>query len=63
LRAFEKISLAPGETKEVVFQLSTKSLGFHNPDMKYVVEPGKYNLWVGNSSQSGVKLEFELVKK
>jgi beta-glucosidase len=63
LRAFEKILLAPGETKEVVFHLNTKSLGFHNPDMKYVVEPGKYNLWVGNSSQSGVKLEFELVKK
>jgi beta-glucosidase len=63
LRAFEKILLAPSETKEVVFQLNTKSLGFHNPDMKYVVEPGKYNLWVGNSSQSGAKLEFEIIEK
>lgn len=62
LRAFEKVLLAPGEEKEVVFQINTRVLGFHNPDMKFVVEPGQYHLWVGNCSQSGVKLEFEIVK-
>jgi len=62
LRAFEKVLLAPGEEKEVVFQINTRALGFHNPDMKFVVEPGQYHLWVGNCSQSGVKLEFEIVK-
>ncbi len=61
LRDFQKIMLAPGESKEVVFVLNTNSLGFHNPDMQYVVEPSLYNLWVGNSSQSGVKLDFEVI--
>jgi beta-glucosidase len=61
LRDFQKIMLAPGESREVIFLLETNSLGFHNPDMEYVVEPSLYNLWVGNSSQSGVKLDFEVV--
>jgi beta-glucosidase len=62
LRDFQKIILAPGESTEVVFVLNTNSLGFHNPDMQYVVEPSLYNIWVGNSSQSGVKLNFEIIQ-
>ena len=62
LKAFEKVLLAPGESTEIIFHLSSKSLGFHNPQMKFVVEPGKFNLWVGNSSQTGEKFEFEIIK-
>ncbi len=62
LRAFQKVVLTPGETVDVVFQLNTQALGFHNPEMKYFVESGTYNLWLGNSSNKGEKLEFELLK-
>lgn len=62
LRDFQKVMLAPGESTEVVFHLEVNSLGFHNPDMQYVVEPSAYDLWVGNSSQSGAKLSFEVIQ-
>jgi beta-glucosidase len=62
LRAFQKVGLNPGESVDVMFQLNTQSLGFHNPEMKYVVEEGKYKLWLENSSNSGEKMEFELLK-
>jgi beta-glucosidase len=61
LRGFEKILLAPGESVEVTFKINTNHLGFHNPEMEYVVESGDYHLWVGNSSQTGTKLNFEII--
>ena len=63
LRAFKKVLLAPGEEKEIVFEIKTTALGFHNPEMKFVVESGKYHLWVGNCSKSGERLELEIVDK
>jgi len=44
----------------VSFDLASGGLGFHNNDMKYVVEPGEFHLWVGGSSESGLMSEFEL---
>jgi beta-glucosidase len=62
LRDFQKINLKPGQTVDVVFIIDIMSLGFHNPEMKYVIEPGTYNLWVGNSSRSGEKMEFDIIQ-
>jgi beta-glucosidase len=62
LKGFQKITLSPGSAKEVIFHLKTKSLAFHNHQMEYVVEPGSYELWIGNSSNQGAKLEFEIIK-
>ena len=50
LRGFEQVTLKPGEEKEVVFQLHEKELGFYNGNLEYVVEPGEFELMVGNSS-------------
>jgi beta-glucosidase len=61
LRAFQKVLLAPGDTIEVSIAINTNDLGFHNPAMEYVVEPGQYHIWVGNSSQNGTKLSFEII--
>ena len=62
LKAFKKIFLKAGESVPVSLSINAQSLGFHNPEMKFVVEPGAYNLWVGNSSQSGIRLEFEILQ-
>jgi len=62
LKGFQKIRLKPKQTKTVTFDLSSNTPGFHNKDMKYVVEPGKFHLWVGSNSQSGLMSEFELVE-
>ncbi|MFC1839616.1 glycoside hydrolase family 3 N-terminal domain-containing protein [Thermodesulfobacteriota bacterium] len=61
LKGFRRILLKPGETKKAEFQLDTNELGFHNPAMSYVVEPGKFNIHVGGNSQSGLKESFELL--
>ena len=60
LRAFQKVWLAPGESEEILFRLPAANLGFFDSEMKFAVEPGSYQLWVGNSSVSGTELEFEI---
>jgi len=62
LKGFQRIRLKPGEKKTVTFDLPSQDLGFHNTDMEYTVEPGKFHLWVGGDSQSVLMTEFELVE-
>ncbi len=62
LKGFARIRLKPKETKTVTFDLSTNILGFHNSEGKYIVEPGKFNLWAGPSSDSGPMTSFEIVE-
>ena len=52
LRGFERVTLAPGETKSVSFQLGPKDFRFWNRDMERVVEPGAFEIQVGSSSAS-----------
>ncbi|MBQ7574225.1 MAG: glycoside hydrolase family 3 C-terminal domain-containing protein [Clostridia bacterium] len=58
LKGFDKIGLNPGEKKTVVIKVPIKNLGFHNQKMEYVVEPGKFMLYVGPDSASGLETEF-----
>ena len=51
LKGFKRISLKAKESTLVTFSLSVNQLGFYNSDMKYVVEPGKFEIMVGSSSQ------------
>jgi beta-glucosidase len=62
LKGFERIRLKPKETTTVSFDLSTDALGFHNSAMQYIVEPGKFNLWIGGDSQADLMTEFEIIK-
>jgi beta-glucosidase len=51
LKGFERITLLPGETKTVSLEITPEHLAFYNIDMKYVVEPGEFEIMVGNSSR------------
>ena len=52
LKAFQKISLLPGETKTVRFTLDIEALSFYNPALKkWVAKPGKFEILVGSSSR------------
>ena len=62
LKGFTKIALEPGEAKRVSFTISTEDLKFHDRDMKDVVEPGQFKVWIGPSSASGLEGSFEVVK-
>ncbi|MBU0697323.1 MAG: glycoside hydrolase family 3 C-terminal domain-containing protein [Bacteroidetes bacterium] len=48
LKGFEKINLMPGETKTVTFKLTKEELSFINADLKKVVEPGDFEIQIGD---------------
>lgn len=58
LRGFERVSLQPGEKRRLEFQLTARHLGFYNHDMRFVVEPGEFKVYVGNSSEGGLQSSF-----
>jgi len=60
LKAFEKISLDPGASREVTFTLSTDDLRFYNIDMDYVAEPGDFMVFVGTNSEEVLEASFTL---
>ncbi len=60
LRAFKRQETKAGEKLIVKFVLRATDLAIHNDKMKLVTEPGKYQLWVGGSSDSGINAKFEI---
>jgi len=61
LKAFEKISLEPGETKRVTLRVPVQSLGFHLDDGSSVVEAGAIQVFVGGSSLAQQVGEVEIL--
>jgi len=52
LKAFAKVSLAPGEARVVSLTLDKDALAFYNPEQRiWVVEPGDFEVLVGSSSR------------
>jgi len=51
LKAFARITLAPGETRTVEFVMPMAQLAFHNQTMQLVVEPGTIQVMVGSSAK------------
>ena len=64
LKGFQKVTLRPGETKTVVFDITPELLAFYDINMKYVVEPGDFTIMVGNSSRDEdlVKLALKVTE-
>ena len=60
LKSFEKIRLAPGESRVVTFRIPARELGFHLEDGTYVVEPGAFDVWVGGNSLADLGTRFEV---
>lgn len=61
LKAFRRISLKPGESQIITFELPVSDLSFWNIDMKKGVEPGEFTLWIGTHSEEGLSAQFEVV--
>ena len=51
----------PGEEQVIEFALPADSLAFFNNDEEKVLEPGKFQVFVGGSSLAPLAGEFELV--
>ena len=51
LKAYDRVTLTPGQKKTIRFELDSNNLSFHNQSAKSIVEPGKFMLWVSRHSQ------------
>ncbi len=60
LKAFQKIALKAGQTKEITFNLSQKDLSFFDADGNTIIEPGKFSIFIGPNSKDLKKTDFEL---
>ena len=58
LRGFERVTLAPGETRTVSFTLDKSDFGFYDNRGKFVVEPGIIDVYAGDSSAADLKESF-----
>lgn len=61
LRGFRRIHIEPGETQTVTFQLTFEDLAFYNQEMKWVVEPGFFKVFVGGNSVEVQEARFGVV--
>ncbi len=60
LKGFQKISMPAGAEREVSFTLPAKELGYYDAAGNWLVEPGRYQIWLAKDSASGAAAEFEL---
>lgn len=51
LKGFQRIHLKAGESKQVSFTITRDQLSFYNQELKYVCEPGDFDVMIGSDSQ------------
>jgi beta-glucosidase len=60
LKGFQKISLKPGESRDVTFTITEEDLKFYNASLKHVAEPGAFKVFVGPNSRDVKEADFNL---
>jgi beta-glucosidase len=58
LDGFQRVTLAPGQTKTVTFTLGRDQVGFYNNLGQLEVDPGTVDVYVGDSSTAGLQTQF-----
>ncbi len=62
LEGFERVTLQPGESKQIKFSLGFHELSFINARSQRVVEPAEYTVFIGGSSEATRVAKFEVVQ-
>jgi beta-glucosidase len=62
LKGFQKITLKKGESRQLTFHLSADDLKFYNDDLKFVAEPGEFQVMVGGNSRDVQMASFTLAQ-
>lgn len=62
LRGFERVTLQPGDSKEITFTIDRSDFGFYDNRGRFVVEPGQIELYAGDSSQASDKATFTVTR-
>jgi beta-glucosidase len=58
LRGFQRVTLAKGEKTSVSFTLDRSDFGFYDNRGRFVVEPGRIDVYAGNSSKADLVQSF-----
>ena len=59
LKGFCRLTLTPGESRRLVFQLPVDLLAFYDEHLKLVVEAGKVDIFIGSSSED-IRLQGDI---
>src|SRR3989442_144942 len=62
LSGFQRITIAPGETRKVTFALGAEAFAFWNDQNKFAVEPAGVTLWVSPDSSRGSEATLQITK-
>ena len=60
LKGFKKIFLKKGESKELKFLIEGNDLKFYTDDLKYIYEPGDFQLMIGTNSRDVKPVTFQI---
>ena len=63
LKGFSRVTLAPGESKTVEFTVQANDLGSYDPQMRWIVPSGTYDVWVAPNAVEGVAGTFQVAPK
>ncbi|HEX3901614.1 MAG TPA: glycoside hydrolase family 3 N-terminal domain-containing protein [Polyangia bacterium] len=63
LKGFRRIHLKAGESKKVEFPLGFDELSFYDVNMKRIVEPGRFEVMVGGSSDKVSKVSLDVAAR
>jgi beta-glucosidase len=61
LKAFRRVTLAPGEMRSVAFKLGPDSFALYDQQLRRVVEPGTFTVFAGTDSNAALSARFEFV--
>lgn len=58
LKDFKMVSLKPGESKEISFEIDSKTIQFYTANNKWEAEAGDFKLFIGGSSKTKLETDF-----
>jgi beta-glucosidase len=61
LKGFKTITIAPGETKKVTFDLKPEAFAIWNARNEFAAEPAKVQVWISPDSAHGTPAEAEIL--
>ncbi|BDZ29683.1 beta-glucosidase BglX [Lactiplantibacillus sp. WILCCON 0030] len=61
LKDYQRVTLKAYETKTIVFTITAEMLQFYGQQNQLTIEPGQFNVFVGNNSRDCMKTSFEFI--
>jgi len=62
LQGFTRVTLGPGESKQVTFPLGFDQLSFFDNSGRSLIEPSEYTVWIGGSSLAVNESHFRVMR-